>query len=203
LLLSLVWLILYVLKSSCISVLSACNMMPFDKLVDLFRIVTDSRSRGDWVAGKPPTEGSIERIQKELRIRIPEDYMRLASACPSYAVLLASIGDDFDNGYHILYLNRGFHDGAISKPPLAQHFVLLDHGHDGDCDCWDTREMAPSGEHPIIYVGLEGERPCRVGRFNSFREYIENFVILNAPRIPKKSLRRKAKRIIQEFKGNV
>lgn len=165
-------------------------MMPFDTLVELFRIATEH----GFDRATPPTLPSVERIQRELGIVIPADYIRLAGVCPSYGSLLAGIGGDFDGDIHILRLNALFRAEGLPK-----HFVLLDHGHDGDCDCWDLRETTSSGEHPIVYVGLDGTRPCRETRFESFRAYIENFVVMNAGRNPKPASRRRAKRIIQEL----
>lgn len=164
--------------------------MPFDILVELFSIATES----SFQKVAPPTLRSVDRIQRELSVAIPADYVRLATACPSYGGLLAGIGEDYDDGIHILRLNAVFRAEG-----LASHFVLLDHGHDGDCDCWDLRETHSSGEHPIVYVGLDGVRPSRDARFESFRSYIENFVVLNAARNPKPARRRRAKRMIQEL----
>jgi hypothetical protein len=169
-------------------------MMPFDTLLELFRIATE---RG-FQQVAPPTPRSVERIQRELGMTIPGDYVRIATACPNYGELLAGIGEDYDHGIHILRLNAEFHAEGDS-PALPRHLVLLDHGHDGDCDCWDTRERTLSGEHPVVYVGLDGVRPSRVVRFDSFRDYVENFVIMSAPRNPNPALRRRAKRMIQEL----
>jgi hypothetical protein len=67
-------------------------------------------------------------------------------------VWFASIGEDFENPMHILNLNRIFHtepgDGYM---PLPEPLVLINHGHDGDCDCIDTRVQNAEGEYSIIY----------------------------------------------------
>ncbi len=177
-------------------------MIPFDTLTELFGIATEPWGSSSLFHVAPPTPRSVQRIQRELGVIIPNDFVRIATACPTYGVWLAGIGEDYDHGIHILRLNAVFHAKGDS-PVLARHFVLLDHGHDGDCDCWDTREKTSSGEHPIVYVGLDGVRPCRDARFENFRSYIENFVITNATHNPKPSLRRKAKRIIQALGGAV
>src|SRR5947209_16353 len=122
-------------------------MMPFDTLAELFSIATERRLQ--QVA--PPTPRSVETIQRELRVTIPDDYVRIATACPTYGGLLAGIGEDYHHDIHILRLNAVFHAGVCS-PALPRRFVLVDHGHDGDCDCWDTRETTSSGEHPVVYV---------------------------------------------------
>jgi hypothetical protein len=183
-------------------------MMPFDTLAELFAIATEPFSRVPWSSGKPPTARSIEKIQRKLGIRIPEDYVQLATTCSSYAACLAGIGEDYESGRHIIGLNRLFHDTVLERVyggsgvALPSHFILLNHGHDGDCDCWDIRERTASGEHPIIHVSIESSRPELVqNRFDSFRAYVEDFVVTNAPRHPKPGVRRKAKRMIQGLGG--
>jgi hypothetical protein len=173
-------------------------MIPFDILTELVGIATETWGLHSWYRVAPPTAQSIQRIQRELGITIPDDYLRIAAACSSYGGWLAGIGDDYDHGCHILRLNSAFHSHSDS-PALPPHFVLLNHGHDGDCDCWDTREVTSSGEHPIVYVGLDGMRPCCVERFESFGAYIENFALQGAPKNPKTGRRRRAKRLIQQL----
>jgi len=181
-------------------------MISFDRLTELFEIATAPWSQRPWANAAPPTPGSIDRIQRQLGIRIPEDFVRLAMVCPSYGSWLASIGEDFDNGLHITRLNQLFHDGArlhdgekgLALPP---HFIMLNHGHDLDCDCWDTMSLTASGEHPILYICLgTGTEPCGA-RFESFRAYAEDFVLDHAPCVRDKAQRRKAKRLIQEHGG--
>jgi len=179
-------------------------MLPFEKLVELFQISIEP-----WVSvGNEaalvglPTNASVKRIEKELNIHVPEDYVRLAKACGLYTVALASIGEDYQSSDHILSLNRDFH-GEISQDlfgaMLPPYLVIINHGHDGDCDCWDTREVTSVGEHPIIYFPLEGDRPGLAKRFESLRSYIEYCAVTGAVRSPNKRSRRKAKQIIDEL----
>jgi hypothetical protein len=172
-------------------------MVPFETLVELVGIATEPWD--DWYRVAPPTPESVDRINRELDITLPCDYVRLAAACPTYGSWLAGIGEDFDHGCHILQLNAAFH--AEDEPPaLPRHFLLLNHGHDGDCDCWDTREKANADEHPIVYICLESDSQQSIGpRFESFRSYIEDFALRHASHSPNKARRRRAKRLIKQL----
>ena len=179
-------------------------MMPFETLAELFEIATAPYSRAPWVCAAPPTTSSIQRIERDLGIRIPADFIHLAAACPSYGSWLASIGNDFNNGSHITKLNPLFHE---SSPPeeegyaaLPPHFIMLNHGHDGDCDCWDTRAITPAGEHRIVYVCVDAPAAEPAERvFESFRAYAEDFALYHARRSPNKAQRKRAVQLIQEL----
>jgi hypothetical protein len=178
--------------------------MTFETLIELFEIATAPWSPGPWARAAKPTPASLARIQRELGVRIPDDLARLAAACPSYGAWLGSIGDDFNNASHMLRLNEFFHRSPSGEEAgyaaLPAHLVMLNHGYDGDCDCWDTRVVAASGEHPIIYVCVEGQELETSGTpFQSFRAYAEHFALQHAPSVADKAQRRKAKRLIQEL----
>jgi hypothetical protein len=180
-------------------------MVPFDTLTELFEIATRPWSYTPWSHATPPTPVSIERIYTEMGVRIPDDFVRLAVACPSYGSWLASIGDDFDSVGHITQFNQVFHDSrrlhdGEDGPALPRHLIMLNHGHDGDCDCWDTRVVTASGEHPIVYVCLEAQTLESYGTpFQSFRAYAEYFALHHSCRVSDKAQRRRAKRLIQEM----
>jgi len=174
-------------------------MIPFETLTELFSIATEPWGYSSWYRAATPTRPSIERIQHELGITIPEDFVRLAKACPSYGGWLASIGRDYKRPVHILNLNKSFH-AAEDGCALPRHLILLNHGHDGHCDCWDAKQVTASGELRVVYIGLDSPRPKSVqSRFNSFRDYIEHFVLHYAPRTPNLAQRRRAKRLIQKY----
>lgn len=85
---------------------------------------------------------------------------------------------------------------------MPARYVLLNHGHDGDCDAWD-REAQPgsNGELPIVYFDYDTERRQLSGlrvSATSFAEYIDAFVRAHAPQCSMKALRRRAKRILAE-----
>jgi len=173
-------------------------MIPIDTLIELVGIATEPWGVHGQARPVQPTAQSVERIRRELGVAIPNDYIRIATACTSYVGWLASIGEDYDHHCHILRLNETFHSPE-EPPALPQHFVLLNHGHDGDCDCWDVRASTVSGEHPIVYVDMESDTPDASGlRFESFRAYIEHFVRYQAPRAASSSRRRRAQTLLEE-----
>lgn len=176
-------------------------MIPFEALTELFEIATAAYSRAPWCCALAPTPQSLDRIQRELGIRIPDDLVRLATACPSYGSWLASVGEDF-HGSHIIKLNAVFHAPAEEEgyAKLPGHLIMLNHGHDGDCDCWDTRVVTASGEHPIVYVCVDAST-AEVGdrRFENFRAYAEDYALYQAPRVHAQALRRRAEQLIQEL----
>lgn len=182
-------------------------MAPFDTLLELFEIAMARWSPRPWANAAAPTAESIARIQRELSVRIPDEFVRLAAACPSYGSWFASIGPDFDSSHHITRLNDLFHDGrqlhdGQDGPALPAHLVMLNHGHDGDCDCWDTRIVLPSGEHPIVSVRVDAQEPSGA-QFQSFRAYAEHLALRHARSLPDKAQRRRAKRLIEELGPNV
>src|SRR4051812_9406500 len=74
-------------------------------------------------------------------IALPPLFIEVAAACPAYGGWFNSIGDDYENNYHILSMNAALHAGGL--PP---RYVLLNHGHDGDCDAWDLEASTIGGE---------------------------------------------------------
>jgi hypothetical protein len=131
-----------------------------------------------------------------LGIALPPLFVEVAAACTSYGGWFGSIGEDFESPNHMLSINRVFHDDGLSR-----RYVLLNHGHDGRCDAWDLESPAAAGEHPIVYFEfVEQRRELRGLRVvaNSFADYIDAHVRTYAPRCPIKSLRRRAKRILDE-----
>jgi hypothetical protein len=114
-----------------------------------------------WYPSAPPTPASLSRIEKTLGLRIPAIYAELARVAPNYGVWFGSIGPDFDSHNHILKLNEAFHRGDDEFAPLPPNFILLNHGHDGDCDCWNLEELV-AGEHAIFHVNVERKSAPRL-----------------------------------------
>jgi UDP:flavonoid glycosyltransferase YjiC (YdhE family) len=166
-------------------------MMSIDTLISIFTLATEPWST--FHSGEPPTSNSIRKIQQELGIHIPEDYERIAASCPSYGVWLAGLGEDYEHPFHILKLNQIFHLTSDDSPALPQNLIMINLGFDEDFDCWNTKETTIHGEHPIIYISLGSEPNGR--RFESFREYIEDFALSTALSNPK--TRPRAKKLIE------
>jgi hypothetical protein len=165
-------------------------MMPIDTLIKLFTLATEPFTT--FHSGEPPTSNSLKKIQRELSIYIPEDYQRIATDCPTYGVWLGGLGEDYEHPFHILQNNKHYHNSDDSLT-LPQHLIIINLGHDDDCDCWNTQETTIYDEYPIIYTSLGLEPSGR--RFESFREYIEDFAISTALSQPKTRLR--AKKLIE------
>lgn len=125
---------------------------------------------------RQPTPASIERISAALELQVPDELVTLAAAAPSYGGWFGGLGDDFDHPQHILTLNRDIHDSEQEEgdAPLPAHLILLNHGQDGDCDCWDTRSTGPAGEHPIVYYDFAMRQPSQDAH-DSFLSYLEAF----------------------------
>jgi hypothetical protein len=142
----------------------------------------------------------VQRIAAELGVRLPALFIEIARACPAYGGWFGSLGDDFDSHNHLVSINRAFREAGLSA-----RYVLMNHGHDGDCDAWDTAaQPSVGGELPIVYFNfdcdrreLRGLRPSAA----TFAEYIDAFVRAHAPRCPEKRLRRRAKRILAKHGG--
>ncbi|HEX7862322.1 MAG TPA: SMI1/KNR4 family protein [Verrucomicrobiae bacterium] len=177
-------------------------MLPFEAIAELFEIVTSERSQWPWARGKPPSAASVRQIEVSLGIRIPDEFQRLAATCPSYASWLASIGDDFASEVHLLKLNQLYHANILEEDgyaPLPEHYVMLNHGYDGDCDCWDTRVVTEEGEHPIVYVSVDNEVTTIGKRFETFREYAKSYVLSRAADAPDPRARKRALEIIKQW----
>lgn len=176
------------------------QLLPKETLLELLPASFEPWGASSWYPSRPPTDASVNRIATELGVEVPALLVEIARACTSYGGWFGSIGDDFASHNHLLSINRSFREEGLNP-----RYVLLNHGHDGDCDAWDTEAArGPSGESPIVYFNydcdrqeLRGLRPSAV----TFAEYIDAFVRGHAPRCPEKALRRRAKRILAAHGG--
>jgi hypothetical protein len=149
-------------------------MLITQQLIDLYTLGA-TPWRGCFSA-LPPTVESVCRINHELGIRLPESLLDFAHQCDCYGVWFASIGEDFESPMHILNLNRIFHtEHEDGYTPLPETLVLINHGHDADCDCIDTSIQNVEGEYSIIYWDYEASSsfvPTRL--FENFPLYLES-----------------------------
>ena len=109
-------------------------MIPMEILVELCGYAFEPWGSSSWYSAAPATEASIAHISQELGISIPHDFVSLSQGCPVYGGWFASIGEDYDGPVHILALNKLFREADEDYGELPSHLVLLNHGHDGDCD---------------------------------------------------------------------
>src|SRR5215471_4452567 len=96
-----------------------------------------------------PTASSLQRIQDRLGFLVPADFVEFTRMCPTYSGWFVSIGEDFENARHIIKLNAMFHspDYALIPPEL----MLINHGHDGDLDCYDLSRTDETSRISICY----------------------------------------------------
>ena len=145
----------------------------------------------DYNSAAAPTAGSISAINNKLGISLPTSFITFANSCPNYGSIFASIGDDYSNPNHINNLNTTFHHEAPEQnrglPPWA---MVINHGHDGCCNCLDTRKFCKdTGEYALIYCELpvwEPESAVTVVyeeiTYKTFPLYLEYFVLERAER---------------------
>ena len=172
------------------------SMLTLAHLIELCGFACSPWGDSPMYHAMPPTARSVERISTELNLRLPQDFITLAEMCPVYGGWFASIGEDYARPIHILELNRWLH----TEIDVVDSLVMFNHGHDGDCSCWDLRSLSDQGEHPIVDCKVDvtyfsgGLKIVR--RYNCFREYLEVFCRAAAPCTPVRQLRRKAKRLL-------
>jgi hypothetical protein len=171
-------------------------MIPFETLLELWEIAFADWSIFPVYRAQPATDSSIALIEKSLGIALPASLVELSRGCPSYGCWLAAIGDDCDHGLGILALNRAFHNPDDDGPALPAHLILLNHGHDRDCDCWDTSSGKSGDEYPIVYCALEQGPTATKALAPTFYEYLEQLCRYYAPRSPNKKRRRRARELL-------
>jgi hypothetical protein len=131
----------------------------------------------------PPTDSSIRRINEALSIRLPESLIWFAANTGACQNWLASLGEDYESGCHILQLaarTRKIRRRVVGGRGLWEFvkpaaFVPFNHGDDRDYDCLDLTAFDPAtGEYAIQYWSpprILGEQ-----RYSSFPEYMEDCI---------------------------
>jgi hypothetical protein len=126
-------------------------MLSSKQLVELFDLgITPWKNHLPWRAPAPTTQ-SIAYVNRSLGIELPPSFVEFSRKCDCFGAYFGSIGEDYDSDWHILTRNRVFHTDAEGYTPLPSHLVLINSGHDGDCDCFDTRFRDSGGEYSIVY----------------------------------------------------
>lgn len=154
-------------------------MKTIPELAEMFNY--GAQMYGRLYHAKPPTCESVAKIQSSLGITLPEIFIEFAKRCPRYGVWFASIGNDYDNHIHILKLNEIYH--GTTSDSLPAHLIMFNHGHDGDCDCFDiSAKVADVNEYPLVYCSIpEDEDPSPptsvISIEKTFHEYLERWAI--------------------------
>ncbi len=125
---------------------------------------------GSWYPSKPATQESVGHIENVLKFKIPQDFVEFSRLVHNYGVWFGSIGEDYASHNHLLVLNEAFHQTDDSSIALPLHWVLINHGHDGDCDCFDIT-AGTDGEYPIYYINVESPSAPQL-LASTFKEYL-------------------------------
>ena len=122
---------------------------------------------------RPPTESSIGRIEQALGIILPATFIEFSRLVPNYGSWFGSIGDDFDSWMHIVELNKTFHEADEDSIALPDEFIMINHGHDGHCDCFDRTKRSTTNEYPIYYLNVESPKEPKL-MATTFHDYLEH-----------------------------
>lgn len=150
-------------------------MPPLSTLVSVYDNVMD------WYAPTlPPTARSVERINSALGIELPGSILQFAKMSAKFGAWFASLGEDYESPFHIITVNGVFH--APDRPgyereewkPMPRHLVMFNHGHDDDCDCFDTSSRdSESGEYRTHYWNPFASHDQA---FESFAAYMQRHI---------------------------
>jgi hypothetical protein len=127
-------------------------MIAFEKLVALF----DLRQTTVFPA-QPPTDSSIATINTHFGVTLPPMLVRFARVSQKFGCYFASLGEDYENDSHILRINKQF--GRVRRRRQGrwqqvkpEYLLVINHGHDNDCDCLDLRSWNPqTGDYALRY----------------------------------------------------
>ena len=86
-----------------------------------------------------PTAESVERINLQFGISLPDSLLRFARECRQYGAWFASLGSDFDSPWHILNVNERSRNPEDGAEALPEGLIVFNVGFDQDYDCFDVR----------------------------------------------------------------
>jgi hypothetical protein len=154
--------------------------LEWEKLTALYTLCQEDRAMFYQSKATAPTKASVQTVNEALKIALPPSFIRFAEECPLYGIWFAGIGEDYESQMHILELNKVFHApeetaGHAQAEALPSYLIMINHGHDGDCDCLDTRHFHESTkEYRIQYWNAQSD--VHLPPFETFQEYIESHV---------------------------
>src|ERR1019366_7873320 len=121
---------------------STADVQPLPKaiLLELLPAALEPWGSSALFSSRPPAETRIRRVEEAFKLKLPRVLLHVALACPSYGAWFGSMGEDFSSDNHMLEINRVFHNEGV---PVR--YVLLNHGHDGNCDAWDLEATPADG----------------------------------------------------------
>ena len=161
-------------------------MIAFEKLIALF----DLGEATVWPVRRPTAE-SIGAINRHFGVSLPPLLIKLAQQSERFGAHFASLGDDFENDFHIIRVNRLFASKRRRTPQgwrraKPEYLLVFNHGHDDDCDCLDLRSWNPeSGDYRVRYwTPSDRERaPVPDHSWLSFHAYFEHLALPDLARL--------------------
>jgi len=151
-------------------------MHDIETLAELFDLLS-----GPVFDSEKPTNSSIEQINDHFGIELPATLVQFAKLSNNFGAWFSSLGEDYRNPFHIIRINRIYRrmrkrkHGDKWRPAKPREYIVINHGHDNDCDCIDTGDWnEKEGEYRIVYwyPGVEEIEY----RYDSFLHYLNNHV---------------------------
>lgn len=149
------------------------TLYPLDKMIRVF----DELAGGYWANFERPTTQSIAHINQHFRVKLPAALVEFAYRSEHYSTWFAGLGEDYANPMHIIRITSHYRNmrrrkhGDKWRRAMPGQYIVINHGHDDDCDCIDTADWnAETGEFRLGYwcPGMEALE----FRQDSFLHYI-------------------------------
>jgi len=154
------------------------TLYPLDKMVRLFDALA-----GGWGADfERPTTKSIKHINQHFGIELPASLVEFAYRSEHFSTWFGGLGEDYANPMHIIRVTSHYRNkrrrkhGDKWRRAMPRQYIVINHGHDDDCDCIDTADWnAETSEFRLGYwcPGMD----TLEFRQDSFLHYINRYVL--------------------------
>lgn len=145
-------------------------MSRLDEAIEFHNQVIEANGRS--LQQPRPTEKTIRATENALGFSFPPSFRRFIVKSRYYG----SIEEDLNPPLSLVSLNRLFHEDS-NEHYLPKFLILFMGGHDGDCNCFDSRFRDESGECPVVYWDAENMREQDVESlqptYANFLEFLE------------------------------
>lgn len=119
-----------------------------------------------------PTDESVDRIEKELGLKLPSSLIEFATLSKNYGNWLASLGPDYESYCHIITLNKVLtEDGQIPN-----NFIAINVGYDEDYDCIDAQTYDERTDEYLITYWAYDVSLRESALYGGFPDYIEDHI---------------------------
>ncbi len=177
--------------------------IPDTLLFELFDCAfgVEPKSAELWRPAVPPSAEHVQAIETDLGIRLPSLLLDLAIQSKYFARWFAELGPDRSSALHILTINNRLVDNGKSE-----NLIVINHGYDGDCvgmiQCTGQDPEATPMVQTLLDLRGDGRPSEQQVIAADFRAYLEDLCIDLAPRSRVKARRRRAKRLLSEWRGS-